>query len=323
VRAMSDTLLSVKDLRVSFLTYAGEVQAVRGVSFDLERSQTLGIVGESGCGKSVTAQTIIKLNPSPPSVIKSGSILLEGQDIVPMSEREMQRIRGAQVSMIFQDPMTSLNPTMPIGKQVAESIVVHQRVNKHEAQKRAIELLDIVRIPNPGVRAKQYPHQFSGGMRQRAMIAMSLACSPKLLIADEPTTALDVTIQAQILDLMKDLKEKTQCSIIVITHDLGIVASMSDRVAVMYAGKIVEVGDADEVFYRPRHPTRGACSTRARASTTPATRSSCRSTACRRTCCSRPQAARSPPDAGTPCGSAERRCRRRFPWETTTRSAAG
>jgi oligopeptide transport system ATP-binding protein len=251
---MSDLILSVKDLRVSFLTYAGEVQAVRGVSFDIERGQTLGIVGESGCGKSVTAQTIMKLNPSPPAVIKSGSILLDGADIVPMSEREMQSIRGAQVSMIFQDPMTCLNPTMPIGKQVAESIILHQHATKHEAHKEAVDLLELVRIPNPGVRARQYPHQFSGGMRQRAMIAMGLACKPKLLIADEPTTALDVTIQAQILDLMKDLKTKTDCSIILITHDLGIVASMSDRVAVMYAGRIIEVGDADEVFYRPVHP---------------------------------------------------------------------
>ena len=251
---MADMLLSVNDLRVSFLTYAGEVQAVRGVSFDLKKGETLGIVGESGCGKSVTAQTIMKLNPAPPSVIKSGSILLDGADIVPMSEREMQRIRGAQVSMIFQDPMTCLNPTMTIGKQIAESIILHQKVDKKTAHQRAIDLLDLVRIPNAAVRAKQYPHQFSGGMRQRAMIAMGLACNPKLLIADEPTTALDVTIQAQILDLMKDLKEKTNCSIIVITHDLGIVASMSDRVAVMYAGKIIEIGDADEVFYRPRHP---------------------------------------------------------------------
>ena len=249
-----ELLLSVKDLRVSFLTYAGEVQAVRGVSFDLKHGETLGIVGESGCGKSVTAQTIMKLNPAPPSVIKSGSILLDGKDIVPMSEKEMQGIRGAQVSMIFQDPMTCLNPTMNIGKQVGESIVIHQRVSKKAAFQKAVELLDLVRIPNPGVRAKQYPHQFSGGMRQRAMIAMGLACSPKLLIADEPTTALDVTIQAQILDLMKDLKTRTNCSIILITHDLGIVASMSDRVAVMYAGKIVEVGASDEVFYRPVHP---------------------------------------------------------------------
>jgi len=247
-------VLSIRDLRYSFHTYAGEVQAVRGVSFDLYRGETLGIVGESGCGKSVTVQTIMKLNPQPPGEIKSGQILLEGQDIVPMNEREMQRIRGAEISMIFQDPMTCLNPTMTVGKQVGESLVLHQGVSKSEAFKKAIDLLDLVKIPNPGVRAKQYPHQFSGGMRQRAMIAMALACNPKLLIADEPTTALDVTIQAQILELMRDLKNKTNNATILITHDLGIVASMSDRIAVMYAGHIIEMGSADKVFYNPKHP---------------------------------------------------------------------
>lgn len=247
-------VLSIQDLRYSFHTYAGEVQAVRGVSFDLYRGETLGIVGESGCGKSVTVQTIMKLNPQPPGEIKSGKILLDGQDIVPMSEREMQQIRGAEVSMIFQDPMTCLNPTMNVGKQVGESLVLHQGVSKSEAFKKAIDLLDLVKIPNPGVRAKQYPHQFSGGMRQRAMIAMALACNPKLLIADEPTTALDVTIQAQILELMRDLKHKTNNATILITHDLGIVASMSDRIAVMYAGNIIETGSADKVFYNPKHP---------------------------------------------------------------------
>jgi len=250
----SNPVLSVKDLKVSFFTYAGEVQAVRGVSFDLNRGETLGIVGESGCGKSVTVQTIMKLNPSPPAAIKSGQILLDGQDIVPMSDKEMQKIRGAEVSMIFQDPMTCLNPTMSVGKQVGESLVLHQGVNKREAFRKAVELLDLVKIPNPGVRAKQYPHQFSGGMRQRAMIAMALACNPKLLIADEPTTALDVTIQAQILDLMRDLKHQTNNATILITHDLGIVASMSDRIAVMYAGHIIEMGSAEKVFYNPQHP---------------------------------------------------------------------
>jgi len=247
-------VLSIRDLRYSFHTYAGEVQAVRGVSFDLYRGETLGIVGESGCGKSVTVQTIMKLNPQPPGEIKSGQILLDGQDIVRMNEREMQRIRGAEISMIFQDPMTCLNPTMTVGKQVGESLVLHQGVSKSEAFKKAIDLLDLVKIPNPGVRAKQYPHQFSGGMRQRAMIAMALACNPKLLIADEPTTALDVTIQAQILELMRDLKDKTNNATILITHDLGIVASMSDRIAVMYAGHIIEMGSASKVFYNPRHP---------------------------------------------------------------------
>jgi oligopeptide transport system ATP-binding protein len=250
----NDILLSIRDLRVSFHTYAGEVQAVRGVSFDLRRGETLGIVGESGCGKSVTAQTIMKLNPSPPAEIKSGQIFLDGQDIVPLNDKEMQKIRGAEVSMIFQDPMTCLNPTMTIGKQVGESLSLHQGVSRKQAFRKAIELLDIVKIPNPAVRAKQYPHQFSGGMRQRAMIAMALACSPKLLIADEPTTALDVTIQAQILDLMRELKEKTNNATILISHDLGIVASMSDRIAVMYAGNIIEMGSANKVFYNPLHP---------------------------------------------------------------------
>jgi oligopeptide transport system ATP-binding protein len=247
-------LLSIRNLSVSFHTYAGEVQAVRDVSFDLDRGETLGIVGESGCGKSVTAQTILKLNPEPPAEIKAGQVILDGRDIVPLSDREMQKIRGAEVSMIFQDPMTCLNPTMTIGKQVGESLVLHQKIHKRVAFERAIDLLDLVKIPNAAVRAKQYPHQFSGGMRQRAMIAMALACNPKLLIADEPTTALDVTIQAQILELMRELKNKTNNATILITHDLGIVASMSDRIAVMYAGKIIEIGPSDEVFYRPQHP---------------------------------------------------------------------
>jgi oligopeptide transport system ATP-binding protein len=250
----NDHLLSIRNLSVSFRTYAGEVQAVRNVSFDLDRGETLGIVGESGCGKSVTAQTIMKLNPEPPAVIKNGEVILDGRDIVPLSDREMQKIRGCEVSMIFQDPMTCLNPTMNIGKQVGESLILHQNVKKKEAFAMAIDLLELVKIPNPRVRAGQYPHQFSGGMRQRAMIAMALACNPKLLIADEPTTALDVTIQAQILELMHELKQKTNNATILITHDLGIVAAMSDRIAVMYAGKIVEIGPADDVFYKPQHP---------------------------------------------------------------------
>ncbi len=250
----NDIVVSVRDLEVSFFTYAGEVQAVRGVSFDIRRGETLGIVGESGCGKSVTAQTIMRLNPSPPAAIKNGSVQLDGTDIVSLSEREMQKIRGKDVSMIFQDPMTCLNPTMTVGKQVGETLILHQNYKKKQAFDKAVELLDLVKIPNPADRAKQYPHQFSGGMRQRAMIAMALACSPKLLIADEPTTALDVTIQAQILDLMKDLKDKTNNATILITHDLGIVASMSDRIAVMYAGKIIEIGNSEEVFYNPKHP---------------------------------------------------------------------
>ncbi|MDF2951317.1 MAG: oppD [Anaerocolumna sp.] len=211
-------VLQVNDLRVSFDTYAGEVQAVRGVSFELEEGEVLAIVGESGCGKSVTAQTIMKLNPMPPARIVSGEIILGDKDIVGTSEKGMMKIRGKDVSMIFQDPMTCLNPTMQVGKQLTEAIRNHQKLSREEAIKEAIRLLEIVNIPNPEERAKQYPHQFSGGMRQRVMIAMALSSAPKLLIADEPTTALDVTIQAQIMDLLKEIKEKTNTAIILITH---------------------------------------------------------------------------------------------------------
>jgi oligopeptide transport system ATP-binding protein len=247
-------VLEVKDLHVSFDTYAGEVKAVRGVSFDLKEGEVLAIVGESGCGKSVTAQTIMKLNPMPPARIVSGEIILADKDIVNASEKEMMKIRGKDVSMIFQDPMTCLNPTMPIGKQLTEAIRHHQNLTAEKAHEEALRLLEIVKIPNTKQRARQYPHEFSGGMRQRVMIAMALSCAPKVLIADEPTTALDVTIQAQIMDLLKEIKEKTNTAIILITHDLGVVASMSDRVAVMYAGKIVETGTAEDIFYRPSHP---------------------------------------------------------------------
>jgi oligopeptide transport system ATP-binding protein len=247
-------VLEVKDLRVSFDTYAGEVQAVRGVSFDLEEGEVLAIVGESGCGKSVSAQTIMKLNPMPPARIKSGEIILNNRDIVHATEKQMRQIRGKDVSMIFQDPMTCLNPTMQIGKQLVEAIKNHQKLSKEEAMKEAIRLLNLVKIPNPEQRIKQYPHEFSGGMRQRVMIAMALSCAPKLLIADEPTTALDVTIQAQIMELLQEIKEKTNTAIILITHDLGVVASMADRVAVMYAGKVVETGTAKDIFYNPSHP---------------------------------------------------------------------
>lgn len=247
-------VLQVTDLHVSFDTYAGEVQAVRGVSFDLEEGEVLAIVGESGCGKSVTAQTIMKLNPMPPARIVSGEIILADKDIVNATEKEMMTIRGKDASMIFQDPMTCLNPTMQVGKQLTEAIRNHCKISKEDANKEAMRLLEIVKIPNPHQRAKQYPHEFSGGMRQRVMIAMALSCEPKLLIADEPTTALDVTIQAQIMDLLEEIKEKTNTAIILITHDLGVVASMSDRVAVMYAGKIVEIGTAEDIFYRPSHP---------------------------------------------------------------------
>ena len=249
-----EKFLYVKNLEVSFQTYGGHVQAVRGVSFDLQKGETLAIVGESGSGKSVTSQTIMKLIPMPPGKISAGQILFNGEDIVPKSEKQMEKIRGQEISMIFQDPMTSLNPTMKIGYQITEVLIKHQRMSKQSAKTRAIELLKLVGIPMPEKRVNQYPHEFSGGMRQRAMIAIALAANPKLLIADEPTTALDVTIQAQILELMKDLQRKMNTSIIFITHDLGVVANVADRVAVMYAGQIVEMGTVDEIFYNPRHP---------------------------------------------------------------------
>lgn len=249
-----EKLLEVKDLHVSFDTYAGEVQAVRGVSFHLNKAEAIAIVGESGCGKSVTAQSIMKLVPTPPGRLKSGNIIFNGKDITKFSDKQMEAVRGSEMGMIFQDPMTSLNPTMHIGKQIAEGLIKHQHLSKKQAHENAIEMLKTVGIPNPEKRVNQYPHEFSGGMRQRAMIAIALSCKPKLLIADEPTTALDVTIQAQILDLMKELKSKLDTSIILITHDLGVVAGMAERIIVMYAGKVVESGISDDVFYNPKHP---------------------------------------------------------------------
>jgi oligopeptide transport system ATP-binding protein len=247
-------ILEVKDLHISFHTFSGEVQAIRGVNFDLLKGETLAIVGESGSGKSVTTKTIMRLLPESNSDIKHGEILFEGKDLTKLSDKAMQKIRGKDISMIFQDPMTSLNPTMKIGKQIIEPIVKHQKLSKAAAKERAIEILKLVGIPQPEARFNQYPHQFSGGMRQRVVIAIALACNPKVLIADEPTTALDVTIQAQILELMKELQKKIETSIIFITHDLGVVANVADRVAVMYGGKIVEIGTVDEVFYNPQHP---------------------------------------------------------------------
>ncbi|MFR9215274.1 MAG: ABC transporter ATP-binding protein [Ruthenibacterium sp.] len=247
-------VLKIENLHVSFDTYAGEVHAVRGVSLHVGEGEVLAVVGESGCGKSVTAQTIMKLNPMPPARIKEGSINLCGEDIVAANEKKMQDIRGRLVSMIFQDPMTCLNPTMKVGKQLTEAICQHRKLSADEAKKEAVRLLEMVQIPNAAERAEQYPHEFSGGMRQRAMIAMAMSCEPKLLIADEPTTALDVTIQAQIMQLMAKVREETGTAIILITHDLGVVANLADRVAVMYAGKIVETGTAEDIFYRPKHP---------------------------------------------------------------------
>jgi oligopeptide transport system ATP-binding protein len=248
------TILEVQDLTVSFKVRGGEVQAVRGVSFDVGKGEAVAIVGESGCGKSVTAQTIMRLIPTPPGHIKNGSIRFMGEDLLKKTERQMEDIRGKDIGMIFQDPMTSLNPTLTIGKQITEGLIKHQKMTNEQAKARAIEMLGLVGIPNPEARFKQYPHEFSGGMRQRAMIAIALACNPALLIADEPTTALDVTIQAQILELMKDLQKNLGTSIILITHDLGVVADMCDKVIVMYAGKVVETGTKWEIFKNPQHP---------------------------------------------------------------------
>ena len=250
---MSETILSIENLRIHFETFAGEVQAIRGVNLKLEKGETLALVGESGSGKSVTAKSIMKLL-SNNAVVKEGTIIFKGENILEKSERDMQSIRGKKIAMIFQDPMTSLDPTMKIGKQITEVIIKHEKASKEEADKRAEELLELVGIPNAKGRMKQYPHQFSGGQRQRIVIAIALACNPDVLIADEPTTALDVTIQAQILELLKELQQQFQMAIIFITHDLGVVANVADRVAVMYAGKVVEVGTAEEVFYNPQHP---------------------------------------------------------------------
>ena len=250
---MSETILSIENLRIHFETFAGEVQAIRGVNLKLEKGETLALVGESGSGKSVTAKSVMKLL-SNNAVVKEGAIIFKGENILEKSERDMQSIRGKKIAMVFQDPMTSLDPTMKIGKQITEVIIKHEKASKEEANKRAEELLELVGIPNAKERMKQYPHQFSGGQRQRIVIAIALACNPDVLIADEPTTALDVTIQAQILELLKELQQQFQMAIIFITHDLGVVANVADRVAVMYAGKVVEVGTADEVFYNPQHP---------------------------------------------------------------------
>ena len=250
---MSETILSIENLRIHFETFAGEVQAIRGVNLKLQKGETLALVGESGSGKSVTAKSVMKLL-SNNAVVKEGTIIFKGENILEKNERDMQSIRGKKIAMIFQDPMTSLDPTMKIGKQITEVIIKHEKASKEEANKRAEELLELVGIPNAKERMKQYPHQFSGGQRQRIVIAIALACNPDVLIADEPTTALDVTIQAQILELLKELQQQFQMAIIFITHDLGVVANVADRVAVMYAGKVVEVGTAEEVFYNPQHP---------------------------------------------------------------------
>lgn len=249
-----EKVLEIKNLHVSFDTYGGTVKAVRGVEFDLHKGETIAIVGESGCGKSVTSQSIMRLIPKATGRIADGSILFKGNDLTKLKESEMRKIRGSEISMIFQDPMTALNPTITVGEQITEGIMQHTKATKQQAKQKAVEMLELVGISSPKERLKQYPHQFSGGMRQRIVIAMSLVCEPEVIIADEPTTALDVTIQAQILELFRDIQRKTNVSIILITHDLGVVAQVADRVVVMYAGKVVEAGTRREIFYNPQHP---------------------------------------------------------------------
>jgi oligopeptide transport system ATP-binding protein len=247
-------LLEVNDLRTQFFTQDGVVKAVNGVSFVLHEGEALGLVGESGCGKSVSALSLMRLIPNPPGRIVGGQVLFDGRDLLRIKEDDMRKVRGNDMAMIFQDPMTSLNPVLTVGRQIGEALELHKGMDGSAARRRTIELLELVGIPSASARVDDYPHQFSGGMRQRVMIAMALSCEPKLLIADEPTTALDVTIQAQILDLIKRLRQELGMAIIMITHDLGVVAGIADRINVMYAGYIVETGSVDEIFHNPRHP---------------------------------------------------------------------
>jgi len=253
-RTEAATLLDVADLRTYFFLRGGILKAVDGVSFALKAHETLAIVGESGCGKSMTALSLMRLIPDPPGKIVGGSVKLDGRDLLALDERAMRGVRGKDISMIFQEPMTSLNPVMTVGRQIAEALLLHENMSRAESMRRAVEILRLVRIPEPEQRLREYPHQLSGGMRQRVMIAMALACNPKVLLADEPTTALDVTIQAQILDIILDLQKKLGTAVILITHDLGVVAETAQRVIVMYAGRKVEEALVGELFARPLHP---------------------------------------------------------------------
>ncbi len=251
---MVEPLLEVKNLKTQFFTQDGVVRAVDDVSFYINPGETLGIVGESGCGKSITAMSLMRLIPNPPGKIVGGEVIFQGEDILKMSDEEVRTIRGNKIAMIFQDPMTSLNPVLTINRQISESLELHMGMGRAASRRRAVELLEMVGIPNADERVDQYPHQFSGGMRQRVMIAMALSCNPAMLIADEPTTALDVTIQAQILDIIQTIMQEQNSALMLITHDLGVVAGMTDRVNVMYAGHVVETGTTEELFANPRHP---------------------------------------------------------------------
>ncbi|MGL6100518.1 MAG: ABC transporter ATP-binding protein [Fusobacteriaceae bacterium] len=250
-----EKILEVKKLKIGFNTYAGQVQAVRNIDFFLKKGETLAIVGESGCGKTVTSKSLMRLLPENNTVIgEESEINFKGENILKYGKKQLKELRGGKIAMIFQDPMTSLNPTMKIGAQIAESLIIHKKLSKKDAWKEAIEMLKVVNIPNPEKRVQEYPHQFSGGMRQRVMIAIALSCNPQILVADEPTTALDVTIQAQIMELIGELQEKMDTAVILVTHDLGVVAGVADRVNVMYAGEIIEYGTKEEIFYNPQHP---------------------------------------------------------------------
>lgn len=248
------TLLDIKNLRVEFSTYGGKIKAVRGVNLSIEQGECIAVVGESGCGKSVTVKSILRLLPYPQAKVSSGEIIFNDVDLLKLSEREIQKIRGNRIGMIFQDPMTSLNPTMTVGRQISEVLIKHQKISKNEAKEKTLEFLRLVGIANPERRYKEYPASLSGGLRQRVVIAIAMCQNPQLLLADEPTTALDVTIQAQILDLMRELQEKFNTAIMLITHDLGVVANMARRVLVFYAGQIIEEGLCDDIFYTPKHP---------------------------------------------------------------------
>ncbi|MBE7720586.1 MAG: ABC transporter ATP-binding protein [Lacrimispora celerecrescens] len=249
-----DILLEVKDLQTHFFLEEGNVKALDGISFCIRQGETLGVVGESGCGKSLTALSVMRQVPDPPGRIAGGEVLFEGEDLLKKSNAEMRKIRGGKIAMIFQEPMTSLNPVMTVGKQIAETLRIHQKISRREAKQKAIEMLRLVKIPLPEQRYGEYPHQLSGGMRQRVMIGMALACSPDLLICDEPTTALDVTVQAQILQLIEELKKSLHMAVMLITHDLGVISSVADKVIIMYAGKIVEYGAGENIFLSPLHP---------------------------------------------------------------------
>jgi oligopeptide/dipeptide ABC transporter ATP-binding protein len=251
---VGEPLLSIRDLVTEFATADGVVHAVDGVSYDVYPGETVGVVGESGSGKSVTVMSVLGLIPQPPGRIAGGEVLLEGRDLLQLSPKELRKVRGKEIAMIFQDPMTSLNPVLTVGEQISEAITSHEDVNKEDARRRCVELLELVGVPNPDDRFDQYPHEYSGGMRQRAMIAMAIANQPKILIADEPTTALDVTIQAQVLEVLGAAQRETNAGTILITHDLGVIAEMADRVVVMYGGRVVETGTVDEIFHSPQHP---------------------------------------------------------------------